>query len=481
MISSTIANALAASNSSQRQDAGSSSPAATDASSDGTSFSSAMANAQAASPTDDASNPEGGDAPKQTPADTGQGEAAANAQTAIEASSSREKSASASPMSRTATPGRVVLSTERAPALARALNTVKSPAPLGHAVVAEGGDSASRQTNAKDESDRPTSSSEALKVSTAPMTDTSAPVCGNILAPTDASVGAFVQAAAAQTVRPEPSAVVAGDRAVLMPSSEAIVLGLGGSDRVDANTAEGTFAAQGQTQAVPAAGLVAGINASATNPVQSFATLFARTAKAEGESADGNAPETIGDSALANGGTPLGSSSTAALTSLAGAPIHAGAALGLGPAQVNVATRVGDSGFGPDVSRQLVLLAKTGAQSAQLSLQPAELGPVNVSIQMNGLQASLVISASHAATRAALQEALPHLGELFQSSGLQLADAQVGDGSARNTDQGAAQRQALGVDDPLKAPPVMTRATAIGVDVVAGNRIAGSRLIDTFA
>jgi len=480
MMSSTIANALAASNSSQRQDASSSSPAATDASSDSASFSSAMANAQAASPTDDASNPEGGDAPKQTPADTVPGEAAANAQTAIEAVSSGEKSGSANATSRTAATGRVVLSTQRAPALARALNTVKSPVPLGHAIVAQAGDSANRQTSAKDESDKPTSSSEALKSSTAPTTETSAPVCGNILAPTDTSVGAFVQAAAAQTIRPEPSATVAGDRAALPPSSEAIVLGLGASDRVDANTAEGPFAAQGQTQAVPAAGLLAGVNASATNTVQSFATLFARPAKAEGESANGNAPETIGDSVLANGGTPLGSSSTAALTSLAGAPIHAGAALGLGPAQVNVATRVGDSGFGLDVSRQLVLLAKTGAQSAQLSLQPAELGPVNVSIQMNGLQASLVISASHAATRAALQEALPHLGELFQSSGLQLADAQVGDGSARNADQGATQRQALGVNDPLNVP-AMTRATAIGVDVVAGNRIAGSRLIDTFA
>lgn len=480
MISSTIANALTASNSSQRQDADSSSPAATDASSDSASFSSAMANAQAASSPDDANNPEGGNAPKQTPADTGQGEDATNAQTAIEAASSREKSASANANSRSAATSRVVLSTQRAPALTHAFNTGKSPAPLGHAVVAEARDSANRPTSAKDEPDKSTSSSEAPKVSTAPTTDTSAPMCGNVLVPTDASVGAFMQSAAAQTIRPEPSAAAAGNQAALPPSSEATVVGLGASDRVDANTAEGTFAAQDQNQAVPASGLVAGINASATNPVQSFATLFARPAKAEGESANGNAPETIGDSVLANGGTPLGSSSTAALTSLAGAPIHAVAALGLGPAQVNVATRVGDSGFGLDVSRQLVLLAKTGAQSAQLSLQPAELGPVNVSIQMNGLQASLVISASHAATRAALQEALPHLGELFQSSGLQLADAQVGDGSSGNADQGAAQRQALGVNDPLNVP-AMTRATAIGVDVAAGNRIAGSRLIDTFA
>lgn len=480
MISNTIASALTASASSQRQDAASSPSTATDDSSDCASFSSAMANAKVGSASGDASTPEGSDASKQTPADTGQGEASANAQTATQTPACCEKTANASTASRSAASSRVALSSERSCATNRASSTAKSPAPIAQAFTAEADSSTNRQTSAKAEADKPTSRSQALQVSATPTADTSAPVGANNLPQAEVNVATSVQAAAAQIIRPDPSTPVASDRPASLPSAEASVVGLPGFDRADQSGAEGIPVVQGESQAVPDSDFASGANASAAGAVQSFATLLARPEKANADPANGKALASMDDLALANAGTSPVSSSTAALTSLASAPLHGGAALGLVPNQVNVATRVGDPGFGQDVSQQLVFLVKTGARSAQLSLQPAELGPVSVSIQMNGLQASLVISASHAATRVALQEALPHLGELFQSSGLQLADAQVGDGSARNADQGGVQRQALAVEDPLGST-VAARATASGVNVVAGSRLVGSRLIDTFA
>jgi flagellar hook-length control protein FliK len=99
---------------------------------------------------------------------------------------------------------------------------------------------------------------------------------------------------------------------------------------------------------------------------------------------------------------------------------------------------------------------------------------------MTGLDASIAISATHAATRAALQEALPHLHELFQGSGLQLTGAHVGDGSQRHADQGAAQRNAAAATSrsgSSEATAAASAPLAIGVGQAAG----GSRLIDTFA
>jgi flagellar hook-length control protein FliK len=168
-----------------------------------------------------------------------------------------------------------------------------------------------------------------------------------------------------------------------------------------------------------------------------------------------------------------------ALNLLDAAAASAPAANAAGPALVRIATVVGDPGFGPAVSHQLVTLAKTGAQSAELSLNPEHFGPVTVSIQMNGLEASVSISAGHEATRTALREALPHLGELFAQNGLQLGGAHVGDGSERN---GERQAQA----DKRPATPFMPGNGAVrpGAAPAAGglpSATVGSRLVDTFA
>jgi flagellar hook-length control protein FliK len=342
---------------------------------------------------------------------------------------------------------------------------------------AEGG--ANSQTGAKRGADKATSSTENPKPNTPATADTSAPVCATNAASADASVAALVQGAAAQTIRGNLGSAVSGEQAALPPS----VLSAGTASRalagVDAGATAAVATAQGENQPLPVPSLVSNANASATGTVPSFASLFARPERSEGAMATGVTQDAIGKSALPSAGTLTELAPTTTLASLAVAPAH-GAASGSGYAEVNIATRVGDLGFEQDISRQLVFLAKTGVQSAELSLQPSELGPVSVSIQMNGLQASLVISAGHAVTRAALQEALPHLSELFQNSGLQLTNAQVGDGSARNADQGPAQRHALVVNDPLGSS-VGARATTISVDSTAGGRIVGSRLIDTFA
>jgi flagellar hook-length control protein FliK len=94
-------------------------------------------------------------------------------------------------------------------------------------------------------------------------------------------------------------------------------------------------------------------------------------------------------------------------------------------AAVTIGTPVGQTEFASDVGQQIVMLAGSRARSAELALTPAELGPVRVSIEMRGQEATVVLAAAAAATRTALEEALPRLREMFAQQGLNLAEASV--------------------------------------------------------
>ncbi len=154
------------------------------------------------------------------------------------------------------------------------------------------------------------------------------------------------------------------------------------------------------------------------------------------------------------------------------APANAPAAVA-----AHVATRVDDPEFGAAVSRHIVSFARTGVESAELSLNPAHLGPVSISIQMSGQQASVTMSAEHEATRTALREALPRLDTLFAQSGLQLGGAHVGDGSERHAghQDGAGNRAAA----PFAPGSILAPAAAAPVAVTV--RPGMTRLVDTFA
>jgi flagellar hook-length control protein FliK len=91
-----------------------------------------------------------------------------------------------------------------------------------------------------------------------------------------------------------------------------------------------------------------------------------------------------------------------------------------------VATPVGQHGFAHDFSHRVMVLVNGQVKSAELALTPPELGPVRVSIELRGQDASISFIAAAPAARAALEEALPRLREMFTQQGLNLLDANVG-------------------------------------------------------
>jgi flagellar hook-length control protein FliK len=146
--------------------------------------------------------------------------------------------------------------------------------------------------------------------------------------------------------------------------------------------------------------------------------------------------------------------------------------------RASVATPVGQPGFGQEFSERVVVLARGGVQTAQISLEPAGLGPVGVSIQVHGQAASLVFTAQHETTRNALEAELPRLREMFAANGMQLSDASVGgraqsQWSAPDQARSSSQPPAEGAADPV------TGATAEAVTTARARAV--QRLVDTYA
>ncbi|MFC4308538.1 flagellar hook-length control protein FliK [Steroidobacter flavus] len=86
---------------------------------------------------------------------------------------------------------------------------------------------------------------------------------------------------------------------------------------------------------------------------------------------------------------------------------------------------VGTAQWADEIGSRMTMMVEQGKHTASLRLSPEHLGPLEVRITMNGDQASVQFGAAHVDTRNAIENALPRLREMFASTGLSLADANV--------------------------------------------------------
>lgn len=75
---------------------------------------------------------------------------------------------------------------------------------------------------------------------------------------------------------------------------------------------------------------------------------------------------------------------------------------------------------------KIVWLAKNDQQSAQININPPQLGPIQITLQLNGDQANAIFASPHAEVRQAIESAMPQLREMLASAGISLGDANVG-------------------------------------------------------
>nr|WP_321272048.1 flagellar hook-length control protein FliK [Alcaligenes faecalis] len=100
------------------------------------------------------------------------------------------------------------------------------------------------------------------------------------------------------------------------------------------------------------------------------------------------------------------------------------------PMALTIATPVQSPEWGAAMGRQMITLAQQaqgGIQSADIRLDPPELGPLRITLQMQDGMAHAMITSPHAQVRHALEQSLQQLQQQFAENGLTLGQADVGD------------------------------------------------------
>lgn len=120
--------------------------------------------------------------------------------------------------------------------------------------------------------------------------------------------------------------------------------------------------------------------------------------------------------------------------------------------------QMGSQAWARELGAQVVFMAKDDLQTASLKLSPENLGPVEVRISVRDGDATVTFGATHADTRAALEQSLPRLREMLFAQGMNLTQADVSGGSARDPSQTQAARSAAAREAETGPNPSATDA-----------------------
>lgn len=112
--------------------------------------------------------------------------------------------------------------------------------------------------------------------------------------------------------------------------------------------------------------------------------------------------------------------------------------------QASIEIPIDHADFAEAFARQSATLIVQGSSSAEIHLNPRDMGPIRIAISLDADAASLDITAAHADTRAAIEASLPALRQMLGDQGLRLANWRLdgesaGDGLAQSDSQLAGQ------------------------------------------
>ena len=139
--------------------------------------------------------------------------------------------------------------------------------------------------------------------------------------------------------------------------------------------------------------------------------------------------------------------------------------------------QVGTPDWNQALGQKVVWMANSAVQSASLTLNPPDLGPLQVVLSVSNNQASASFVATQPEVRQALEAALPRLREMLGDAGIQLGQANVSAGTPQQ--QGSShfeqQQMAASATQLKESTIVMPTSTA------SSSRVVHQGLVDTFA
>jgi len=213
----------------------------------------------------------------------------------------------------------------------------------------------------------------------------------------------------------------------------------------------------------------------------------AKTAAIQDGAAIGAAvPEDTGFAALRAAAETAAARSPQELQAAAPAPLNPAA---LSPAALQaaqsapgtrtdlLAPRVGTPGWDQALAQKVVWMVGGDQQSASLTLNPPDLGPLQVVLSVSDSQATANFMAAQPEVRQALEAALPKLRDMLGEAGIQLGQANVSAGTPDNPQNGFGQPQQPGARHATPQQDDGHEPQARASRVVA----TGQGLVDTFA
>ncbi|HTH40275.1 MAG TPA: flagellar hook-length control protein FliK [Rhodocyclaceae bacterium] len=147
-----------------------------------------------------------------------------------------------------------------------------------------------------------------------------------------------------------------------------------------------------------------------------------------------------------------------------------------------IETPVGHQNWSQEVGDKLTWMVGKQESKAELVLTPPQMGRIEVSITLNGDQASASFNTTNPAVRDALESALPRLKEILADAGVRLDQAQVGADTRQNSPQDQERR-----DNSGRNAQVATGDFVPGLNSVASGSSnvsqwirQGNGMVDTF-
>ncbi len=95
-----------------------------------------------------------------------------------------------------------------------------------------------------------------------------------------------------------------------------------------------------------------------------------------------------------------------------------------------------------EMGERIVWMNNRGISSAEIRMNPQNMGPITVRIDMNQDQATIAFTAQNADVRTALEASIPKLREMLSAQNVNLADVNVSQQSSTNADSSRSQQQA---------------------------------------
>jgi flagellar hook-length control protein FliK len=148
-----------------------------------------------------------------------------------------------------------------------------------------------------------------------------------------------------------------------------------------------------------------------------------------------------------------------------------------GPQSNKIAPQVGNPGWDQAIGQKVLWMVQGAQQSATLTLNPPDLGPMQVTVHVNNNQATANFTAHQPEVRHALEAAMPRLREMLNDAGIQLGQSSVNAGTPNQQGGFGEQRQSSGT---RQSNQIDIADSAVHVSHIP-TPASGNGLVDTFA